>query len=168
MKIIILLVSTIFIFLSCSKENIIEHDQIIEDSDISILKFENEYLIGIIENLENEIVKFEIGDSDYHIFLLKLKNDYLRSIIKKLEIEIDKFKQTDQYYFQSGVNEYKDMNYKYTIYWLNRLKNNFPDSLLLIDAEKIINNSIKELGYDPTDEVDYALWIIDRRLRWLE
>ena len=78
------------------------------------------------------------------------KNDYdevvrsnsaLNERVKELEAEIAALKETDQYYYQSAVDEYSKKNYAGAIDWLNRLKKKFPLSTLLPAATKIINES---------------------------
>ncbi|MDR0301709.1 MAG: hypothetical protein LBI04_05265 [Treponema sp.] len=75
----------------------------------------------------------------------------LNSQILLLKAEIDIFKETDQYYYQSGTDEFINKNYKSAIDWMNNLIIKFPTSELLIYAEKIKDVSLKILKSRPID-----------------
>jgi hypothetical protein len=74
---------------------------------------------------------------------LRLNNDNLelKNEIKILAEENQKLKETDQYYYQSGVDEYNMKHYLKTIEWMNNLKLKFPQSNLISSADRLIRDS---------------------------
>jgi hypothetical protein len=76
----------------------------------------------------------KINDLNTQISELKTENENL-----KVEIEI--LKETDDFYYQSGADEFINHKYENAIDWLTRLKIKFPTSELLPHADKILNES---------------------------
>jgi hypothetical protein len=69
------------------------------------------------------------------------ENKRLSATIIQLEDEIKKLKETDQYYYQSGADEFNNSNFNVAIEWMNNLKIKFPQSNLLSSADKLIKDS---------------------------
>jgi hypothetical protein len=64
---------------------------------------------------------------------------------KNLKEEIERLKETDQYYYQTGANEFSNKNFEQAIEWMNKLKAKFPISSLIASAEKLIRESNAEI-----------------------
>jgi hypothetical protein len=67
--------------------------------------------------------------------------DTLNSKIALLQEEIDIYKMTDQYYYQSGADEFLNQNYWQALSWMGKLKVKFPTSPLIVYADKIIEDT---------------------------
>jgi len=68
-------------------------------------------------------------------------NSQLEKENQALKSDIEKLKETDQYYYQSGADEFASTNYDNAIAILSELKLKFPQSNLLPSADKIIRES---------------------------
>jgi lipopolysaccharide export LptBFGC system permease protein LptF len=73
------------------------------------------------------------------------KIETLNSKIALLQEEIDNYKKTDQYFYQSGADEFLNKNYEKAIFFMNSLKVKFPTSLFIGYADKIIKDSEKSI-----------------------
>jgi len=78
----------------------------------------------------------------------------LNSQIALLQEENEAFKQTDQYYYQSGADEFLNGNYEKAVEWMNKLKIKFPSSSLLVYADKITEQSEKDNNYNTPSRVE--------------
>jgi hypothetical protein len=74
------------------------------------------------------------------------ENQELKEKILQLENEIKTLKETDQYYYQSGSDEFSNKNYKEVIEWMNNLKLKFPNSSLIDSANKLTKDANNELA----------------------
>jgi hypothetical protein len=93
------------------------------------------------------LVFVSCGVSKADFEALKAENEQLR-------VEIAILKETDQYYYQSGADEFNKSEYAKTIDWMNKLKLKFPQSPLLSSADKIIADSNAEIKAIYTKEND--------------
>jgi phage host-nuclease inhibitor protein Gam len=72
---------------------------------------------------------------------LNIQITFLKTEIENLKSEIVTLKETDQFYYQSGADEFTKGNFKQTIDWMNRLKLRFPNSTILVNADRMIRDS---------------------------
>ena len=72
--------------------------------------------------------------------LLILENE--NNLLKE---EINNLMETDQFYYQSGADEFSLGNFENAIDWMNRLKIKFPASSLISSADTLIRNSNTEI-----------------------
>jgi len=77
----------------------------------------------------------------------------LNSQIALLQEKIDNYEKTDQYYYQSGADEYLIGNYWEAFIWMGRLKVKFPTSPLLRGADKIIEDLKLEINNEPKSTI---------------
>jgi hypothetical protein len=69
------------------------------------------------------------------------ENRQLKETVARLEEEIKQLKETDQYYYQSGADEFNSGNFQKAIDWMNNLKLKFPQSNLIVSADKLVKDS---------------------------
>jgi len=92
---------------------------------------------------KGKIAEYEktIETLNSQIALLQEENNNLKAENNDLTKEIEAYKLTDQYFYQSGADEFINENYPRAIYFMNILKVKFPTSPLLVYADKIIKDS---------------------------
>jgi hypothetical protein len=74
------------------------------------------------------------------------ENRKLKETISQLEDEIKVLKETDQYYYQSGTDEFSKGNYLAAIEWIDKLKLKFPNSSLTDSADKLVKDANNEIA----------------------
>jgi tetratricopeptide (TPR) repeat protein len=74
------------------------------------------------------------------------ENQKLKETISQLEDEIKTLKETDQYYYQSGADEFSKGNYIAAIEWMDKLKLKFPNSSLTDSASKLVKDANNEIA----------------------
>jgi hypothetical protein len=90
------------------------------------------------------LISCGIKKEEYNIVVSE--NTKLKETISQLEHEIEKLKETDQYYYQAGVDEYARGNFKGVIDWMDQLKSKFPNSSLTDSADKLIKDANNEIA----------------------
>jgi len=92
---------------------------------------------------KGKIAEYEktIETLNSQIALLQEENDNLKTENTDLIKDIEAYKLTEQYFYQSGADEFLNYNYLEAIIWLGKLKVKFPTSPLLRNADKIIEDA---------------------------
>jgi len=91
---------------------------------------------------KGKIAEYEktIETLNSQIALLQEENNNLKTENNDLTKEIEIFNQTDQYTYQTGVEEFIKYNYLEALKWMGKLKLKFPNSPLIRNADKIIED----------------------------
>jgi predicted translin family RNA/ssDNA-binding protein len=93
------------------------------------------------------------------------ENQQLKEEILQLEDEITKLKETDQFYYQSGAEEFANGKFEEAIEWMNNLKLKFPQSTLITSSDNLIiesKNAIAKIYQEERQNFDFLIRDIEK------